>query len=326
MIYLQARQKFALRGIENLIEARRLFEEAIILDPDYDPAYSGLGRALSLFPAYSPKFSALEVVGPAKDAASKALKLNPQNSEAFSVLGTVAHYLEWDWKTAEAALNKSLELNHDDAEIYNFIGDYYRVVQHPTLAIEMESRALKLDPLHAINHSDLGKAYASGRDWENALRYAKSAQGLNLDYWHNNLLLVNCYIKLGRVKEAERVVAAMNENSDNVFDNLYIKTIVNIAKEEIDVALINIDLMTNLPEGRVFSYIAKLYLDLEMFGEAAYWFEKAYENHEAELPLRFCLPENLPDHPALQAALNKPELNALFKIRRKNLGLTNNSP
>jgi len=26
--------------------------------------------------------------------------------------------------------------------------------------------------------------------------------------------------------------------------------------------------------------------------------------------------ENLPDHPALKAALNKPELNALFEIRR----------
>ncbi|MCK5700922.1 MAG: hypothetical protein KAI29_07210, partial [Cyclobacteriaceae bacterium] len=185
--YLQARQRFASRGIDNLIEARRLFEEAIILDPNYDPAYSGLGRVLSLFPAYSTKFSTLEVVGLAKDAASKALELNPQNPEAFSVLGSVG-YFEWDWKAAEAALNKSLELSHDDAEIYNFIGDYYRIVQHPTLAIEMESRALELDPLHPINHRDLGQAYALVGDWENALRYATSAQGLNLQYTKNHLL------------------------------------------------------------------------------------------------------------------------------------------
>jgi hypothetical protein len=39
----------------------------------------------------------------------------------------------------------------------------------------------------------------------------------------------------------------------------------------------------------------------------------------------YTLPENLPDHPALQAALDKPELNALFEIRRKNLGLSNES-
>jgi len=33
------------------------------------------------------------------------------------------------------------------------------------------------------------------------------------------------------------------------------------------------------------------------------------------------LPEEMPNHSALQAALNKPELNALFEIRRKNLKL-----
>ena len=31
------------------------------------------------------------------------------------------------------------------------------------------------------------------------------------------------------------------------------------------------------------------------------------------------LPENLPDYPALQATLDKPELKALFEIRRINL-------
>jgi len=68
-----------------------------------------------------------------------------------------------------------------------------------------------------------------------------------------------------------------------------------------------------------------------MLKEAAYWLEKAYENREFELvfpfkPGGFTIPENLPNHPALQAALDKPELNALFEIRRKNLGLTNDSP
>ncbi len=68
-IYLRARQRLASRGIENLIKARRLFEESIGLDPDYSPAYSGLGRSIALFPIYSTKFSTHEVVSPAKDGA-----------------------------------------------------------------------------------------------------------------------------------------------------------------------------------------------------------------------------------------------------------------
>jgi tetratricopeptide (TPR) repeat protein len=292
-------------------------------------------------PLYSPKFFAHEIISLAKNAANKALELNPQNAEAFSVIGSVATYFEWDWEAAEEAFNKSLELTHDDAEIYNFFGDYYRVVQHPILAIEMESRALELDPLHPVKHMDLGIAYAIAGDWENALRYAKSASGLSLRYAGKNQLLMRIYIELGRLEEAENAVAGLddndndndNDNNNNYYKKLYYNTIMAIAKGESDNALSYIELLVNEAENlrNLSSRIGRLYLDLGMFEEAAYWLEKAYENREFDLvgsvwPRGFILPENLPDHPALQAALDKPELNALFEIRRKNLGLTNKKP
>lgn len=68
-------------------------------------------------------------------------------------------------------------------------------------------------------------------------------------------------------------------------------------------------------------------LDLGMYDETAYCLEKVYEDQE--LPINFfssiTIPERLPDHPALQKALGIPELQALFDIRRGNLGLTNGS-
>ena len=317
-IYLQARQRLASRGIENLIEARRLFEETIQLDPDYGPAYSGLARTISLFHHFSTKFSTEEVIKPAKQAANKALELNPKNSEAFSVLGYIAAILEWDWTAAEQAFNKSLELSHNDAEIYNFIGDYYRlVVQHPTLAIEMESRALNLDPLHPVNHRDLGMAYALVKDWENALRYALSAQDLGFNFEGIAELLLRSYINLGRLEEAENVVAGLDDSEGNYYGNLYLRAILAIAKDESDAALSYIELMVNREEKR-YHWIGVLFLELGMLEEAAYWLEKGFENREAPF-VNFTLPENLPDHPALQAALDKPELNALFEIRRNNL-------
>ncbi len=320
--YLQARQRLAPRGIANLIEARRLFEETIQLDPDYDPAYSGLARTISLFHHFSTKFSKEELIGPAKEAAYKALEINPKNAEAFSVLGYIAAILEWDWTAAEQAFNKSLELTHDDAEIYNFIGDYYRlVVQHPTLAIEMESRALELDPLHPVNHLDLSKAYALVKDWENALQYAQSAQNLSSDFWGNDEQLLRSYINLGRLEEAENVVARLDDSGGDYYGNLYLRAILAIAKDESDTALAYIELMVNQEEKR-YQLIGVLFLGLEMIDEAAYWLDKGFENREAPF-VNITLPENLPDHPALQAAFDKPELNALFEIRRKNLDLAN---
>jgi len=69
--------------------------------------------------------------------------------------------------------------------------------------------------------------------------------------------------------------------------------------------------------------VGHTYLNLEMYDEAALWFEKAYEERDLAPTFfsSFIVPEDLPDHTALQNSLNKPELKALFDIRRKNLGL-----
>jgi len=58
--------------------------------------------------------------------------------------------------------------------------------------------------------------------------------------------------------------------------------------------------------------------------EAAYWLEKVFDNREDPFT-HITLPENLPNHPALQAVFDKPELNALFEIRRKYLNVSDSS-
>jgi len=67
--------------------------------------------------------------------------------------------------------------------------------------------------------------------------------------------------------------------------------------------------------------VAHLYIQAGLMEEAAPWIVKAYENRDPFLvgsTFWISVPEKMPDHPALQAALDKPELNALFEIRRRN--------
>ncbi len=64
-----------------------------------------------------------------------------------------------------------------------------------------------------------------------------------------------------------------------------------------------------------------VYLNADMLEEAASMIEKGYDYHDQFLidaTTFISLPEEMPDHPALQAALDKPEFNALFEIRRRN--------
>jgi tetratricopeptide (TPR) repeat protein len=154
---------------------------------------------------------------------------------------------------------------------------------------------------------------------------------LNVFLKSNDILLVVSYIKLGRLDEAKNLVSRLDDNNDN-YHNLYLRTILSIAKGESDIALSTIELMVNKDVNTPnYALIGRSYLALGELEKAAYWLEKAFKNRDWGLisfsnPGGITVPENLPDNPALQAALDKPELNALFEIRRKNLGLTNKKP
>src|SRR5690606_30813131 len=47
----------------------------------------------------------------AKAAARRALQLDPFLAEAHASLGYIALYYDWDWDAAEAAFQRSIELN-----------------------------------------------------------------------------------------------------------------------------------------------------------------------------------------------------------------------
>ena len=83
-------------------------------------------------------------------------------------------------------------------------------------------------------------------------------------------------------------------------------------------------LIDHIAQSNFYGLNAQLYLELGLWGEAAYWLEEAYTQRDVDLVYNsfITLPEHYPDHPALQTAFDKPELKALFEIRRKNLGLT----
>lgn len=315
--YLRARQKLSLRGIENLLEAKKLFEEAIKYDPDFAPAHSGLGRTLSIIPNFSIDFNAKELMSSAKQEARKALELNSNNAEALSVLGTIAAYYDWDWDAADEAFNKSLAISPNDAEMYNFIGDYYQIVLNKKLAIEMESKAVELDPLLGINYGNLAMAYYIFKDYDNVIKTANDFLSLDLQGFTSIGIIASLtwtYIKLNQFEKADEILKKLTENDPLIVE---IKTSIAVAKGDSNLAISNLRKMTNHASSR----LAELYLDLGMWDKAAESIEKAYASRDVTLVFysRIKLPEDYPDHPALRKAFDKPELNKLFEIRRKNL-------
>ena len=314
--YLKARHQLSFRG-DHLLEARQLFEESIKLDPGFAPAHSGLSRTLSIIPNYLDLGNIKPIMDSAKLEANKALSLNANNGEAFSVLGTIAAYYDWDWDAAEQAFSKSMAISPNDAEMYNFFGDFYCIVFNKKLAIEMESKAVELDPLLAVNYANLSMAYYMAKDYDNAIRISNTGLSMNLQSFNagaNCPPIVWTYVATKQYDKAEEIVKMIPQT-----DPLYLElaTDIAIAKGEKAVALANLQKMKDYTHSR----LAEDYLELGMWEKAAGEIEKAYTSREVRLVYytKITLPEDYADIPALRKAFDKPELKKLFELRRKNL-------
>jgi len=320
-IYLKARQKLAARG-EHLLEARRLFEQVLEIDSNYAPAHSGLARTLSLIPIWTFTPSS-KILKPAKSAAYRALELNPTSAEAYSVLGYIFGQMEWNWEEAERNLERSMQLKPNDTEILNFVGDFYTATDHPS-ALEVEMEALNLDPLHPVKHADVAFTYLNLGNWEKVGEYTSNCLRLDSSFVYAASNWVRALVADSDLETASKVINSYQDVSGlNKIYLIVMKAELAAAKGDSEEFSVIMSKLKAAAENDEFSFgrLAELYLHANMLEEAASMIERGYDHHDqwlTEAIYFISLPEEMPDHPALQAALNKPELNALFEIRRKN--------
>ena len=318
-LYMQARQKLALRG-KNLLEAKKLFEKVIEIDPGYSLAYSGLGRTCSLLPAHlaqpTPEYADL-----VEDLGRKAIELNPENAEGFSVLGFALGMMKWDFKAAEPYFEKSYELNPTDSEIINFLGDFYSMIWD-TRGLATEKLAFDLDPLHPIQSNDLANTNLMYGNYDEAEKYALISVGLDsfllsaFDNYLDAKIAKGEYEKVLKDIENYPTRDRFTELKMNYKKVLALNGLHRMQEVE--------DLIKDLEEavgaGEYFaSYVAFLHYKLGNGEKASYFLKKAISNYDYYLVMgwEFTLPEDYSETPSFGETLNAPILQGLFELRRR---------
>src|SRR5947199_793204 len=94
-LYLKGRSFWEKRSGDNIPKAIALYEQAIARDPNYALAYAGLSSAYIILPFWA-GVDRLDASSKAKDAALKALRLDPNLAEAHLALGKVLFFSEID--------------------------------------------------------------------------------------------------------------------------------------------------------------------------------------------------------------------------------------
>lgn len=145
-LYLRGRFLFSKFNEPDLYRALECFEQAIVIEPNFAEAYSGKADVYMWLTELGP-LAALEGMPMAKEAALKAISLNPGLSEAHTSLGIVLQEFDYDFRKAEEEYKKAIDLNLNNALAFQMYGSLLAQLGRFDEANERFERSLVLDPL-----------------------------------------------------------------------------------------------------------------------------------------------------------------------------------
>ncbi|HKO00606.1 MAG TPA: tetratricopeptide repeat protein, partial [Thermoanaerobaculia bacterium] len=177
-LYLKGRYQWNKRTEESLKRGIGLFREAIDSDPSFASAYAGLADSFVTLGTNIP-LPPHEAMPKAKAAAMKAIEIDDSHAEAWASLAAVKMWFDWDWREAERAYQRAIELNANYPTAHDGYAMLLCELGRFEEAIVQVTKAGDLDPLSLIIAVHAGWPFYFARDYDAAIRRFRKA--LELD-------------------------------------------------------------------------------------------------------------------------------------------------
>ncbi len=107
-LYLQGEYQLNQRTPESVKKAEESFKAAIAKDSNFARAYLGIGNAEIAATSLTTTTQA-ESIPRVREAAQKAIELDPSLGEAYGLLATVAYTWDWKWSEAEEEFRRAVD-------------------------------------------------------------------------------------------------------------------------------------------------------------------------------------------------------------------------
>jgi len=185
---LQGRFFLDRRGRKEFELAVGYFRRSLERDPSYAPAWAGLSESYSSQAdrGYVPVADAYRR---AREAAEKALELDPQLADAHLAMGVIQSHYDWDWDSADASYRKALDLEPGNAMALRRVAGQAKKLGLWSETIDLGNKAIERDPLRPALYSNRGYALlAVNRDKEAEAAFRKVLElDPDGDFWHLSL-------------------------------------------------------------------------------------------------------------------------------------------
>src|SRR5579859_766193 len=197
-------------GGEKAIE---YFQSAIALDPNNARLYAALAEAYSrAVPYYSPPAVTMPL---AKQAAQKALELDPRLASAYATLGDASLLFDWDWKSADAAYHRALEINPSSPEAHLGYANYFSTLGRHEEALAQVQQVYLVDPLAVDSRIEAIWIYFFSGRMEETVAQAQKTIELEPQAGYPYALLALAYSQMGHSAEAMQAAQRAAAVSDS---------------------------------------------------------------------------------------------------------------
>lgn len=180
-LYLQARFLSRQGTPENWEQAIAMFEQVLVIDPGYAPAWIGLANVYgrqadnSLRPVE-------EGYALSARATTQALALDPAYAPAHARLGWIAMHNQGDLAAAARHYQRALELDPGNTGIIFSAASLAESLGRLEQVIALEEYALIRDPLDPVAHNNHGDSLLSAGRYDEAIAAFTTALTLSPDY------------------------------------------------------------------------------------------------------------------------------------------------
>jgi tetratricopeptide (TPR) repeat protein len=152
-LYLEGLQHWAQRTPAALNRAADEFMAATRIDPGFAEAYVGLANCYNLQREFAAMPSA-QAYMLAKQAAARAIALNPGLAAAHASYAFALFYGDWHFAEAVAEFDRALTLEPDNPAIHHWYGNALMALGQYRAALAHIDRAVELDPASAAIRAD----------------------------------------------------------------------------------------------------------------------------------------------------------------------------
>lgn len=150
--------------------ARRLFEHAAEVDPNYARSYVGISRTLNDAWRFNWVHPPEPLLDEALRQADIAIRLDPGDAHGYAALGS-AYLYKRDHEASLAAYERAVDANPNDADVLAEMGHSVGVYGDTERAVSLIKRAMRLNPYYPDWYLwHLGEAYFDMQDYEQAIR------------------------------------------------------------------------------------------------------------------------------------------------------------